>query len=178
MLPPNSSVNGSLNALSAVIAYDYLTNWMPRMSDKALLNFSKGTTVLLGGIGYGFIYFADVDSAFKAKDACAGMKLDGRFIRVDFSLTHRPHAIQDNNDQFQKKQPREFSNENGHNDQNDQNDKNNDLHSQSNSISGNRSRSRNQSNNQRDNPTHNHSRHHARHHNPNTHSRSASRHSH
>ena len=34
-----------------------------------------------------FIYFSNVQEAGKAKKACAGIELDGRIIRVDYSLT-------------------------------------------------------------------------------------------
>ena len=42
--------------------------------------------------GYAFIYFENGNDAGNAKEACAGIELDGRPIRVDFSLTKRPHS--------------------------------------------------------------------------------------
>ena len=41
--------------------------------------------------GYAFIYFETVNEAAAAKRDCAGMELDGRLIRIDFSLTKKPH---------------------------------------------------------------------------------------
>jgi len=42
--------------------------------------------------GYGFIYFANIDDSTKAKEAMSGIDLDGRVIRVDYSLTKRAHS--------------------------------------------------------------------------------------
>ncbi|XP_050435232.1 transformer-2 protein homolog beta-like [Adelges cooleyi] len=42
--------------------------------------------------GFGFAYFKNYNEAKKAKDGCTGMEIDGREIRVDFSLTHRPRT--------------------------------------------------------------------------------------
>ena len=42
--------------------------------------------------GYAFTYFESYEGAEKAKEACTGIELDGRPIRVDFSLTKRPHS--------------------------------------------------------------------------------------
>ena len=39
--------------------------------------------------GFGFVYFTDFEGAKKAKAAMDGEELDGRPIRVDFSLTSR-----------------------------------------------------------------------------------------
>jgi len=41
--------------------------------------------------GFGFIYFESVEDATRAKKACNGMMVDGRKIRVDYSITKRPH---------------------------------------------------------------------------------------
>lgn len=42
--------------------------------------------------GYAFTYFERAEGAARAKEACTGIELDGRPIRVDFSLTQRPHS--------------------------------------------------------------------------------------
>ena len=34
----------------------------------------------------------NVKDASAAKDECSGMEIDGRRIRVDFSITERPHT--------------------------------------------------------------------------------------
>lgn len=41
--------------------------------------------------GFGFVYFKDIDSSSRAREAMNGMEVDGRVIRVDFSTTKRPH---------------------------------------------------------------------------------------
>jgi len=41
--------------------------------------------------GFGFVYYTDVESATKAKNACNGMTIDGRKIRTDYSITLKPH---------------------------------------------------------------------------------------
>eukprot|EP01097_Dermamoeba_algensis_P007749 TRINITY_DN494_c0_g1_i1.p1 TRINITY_DN494_c0_g1~~TRINITY_DN494_c0_g1_i1.p1 ORF type:complete len:268 (-),score=20.92 TRINITY_DN494_c0_g1_i1:245-1006(-) len=41
---------------------------------------------------YGFVYFAELDDAIRAKQACNGMKLHDRVIRTDFSVTKKAHA--------------------------------------------------------------------------------------
>ncbi|XP_030388516.1 transformer-2 sex-determining protein isoform X3 [Scaptodrosophila lebanonensis] len=42
--------------------------------------------------GFCFIYFLNLSDARAAKDACSGMDVDDRRIRVDYSITHRPHT--------------------------------------------------------------------------------------
>jgi len=42
--------------------------------------------------GFGFINFSSVEDAKQALEATNGMTLDGRTIRVDYSLTKGPHA--------------------------------------------------------------------------------------
>jgi len=42
--------------------------------------------------GFAFIYFADLDTAVYAKESCAGMAIEGRTIRTEFSITKRPHS--------------------------------------------------------------------------------------
>ncbi|XP_030243920.1 transformer-2 sex-determining protein isoform X1 [Drosophila navojoa] len=42
--------------------------------------------------GFCFIYFENLGDARVAKDACTGMDVDGRRIRVDYSITQRPHT--------------------------------------------------------------------------------------
>jgi len=41
--------------------------------------------------GFGFIYYESIEDAQKALERTNGMRLDGRYIRVDFSLTKKPH---------------------------------------------------------------------------------------
>ncbi|RKO91586.1 hypothetical protein BDK51DRAFT_13193, partial [Blyttiomyces helicus] len=41
--------------------------------------------------GFGFITFADQDNAAAAKKALDGLVLNDRQMRVDYSLTHKPH---------------------------------------------------------------------------------------
>ncbi|RCH93992.1 transformer 2 beta [Rhizopus azygosporus] len=42
--------------------------------------------------GFGFVYFQDQEDATRARDAMNGKDIDGRKIRVDYSVTHRPHT--------------------------------------------------------------------------------------
>ncbi|CAG0889847.1 unnamed protein product [Cyprideis torosa] len=42
--------------------------------------------------GFAFVYFENVDDATAAKDATSGMEIDGRKIRVDYSITTRAHT--------------------------------------------------------------------------------------
>ena len=42
--------------------------------------------------GFGFVYFANSDDAAVAKDETNGLEIDGKKIRVDFSVTKRPHT--------------------------------------------------------------------------------------
>ncbi|KAM6934331.1 transformer-2 protein homolog beta [Xenentodon cancila] len=42
--------------------------------------------------GFAFVYFENTDDAKEAKERANGMELDGRRIRVDFSITKRPHT--------------------------------------------------------------------------------------
>ncbi|XP_064105140.1 transformer-2 protein homolog alpha-like isoform X3 [Macrobrachium nipponense] len=42
--------------------------------------------------GFAFVYFESLKDASEAKDECSGMEIDGRRIRVDFSITKRPHT--------------------------------------------------------------------------------------
>nr|CBJ17284.1 transformer-2 [Anastrepha aff. fraterculus 4 LS-2007]CBJ17290.1 transformer-2 [Anastrepha amita] len=42
--------------------------------------------------GFCFIYYQDIADAKAAKDACSGMEIDDRRIRVDYSTTQRPHT--------------------------------------------------------------------------------------
>jgi len=42
--------------------------------------------------GFGFVYFDNKDDAEEAKERANGMELDGRRIRVDYSITKRPHT--------------------------------------------------------------------------------------
>ncbi|CAK1551324.1 unnamed protein product [Leptosia nina] len=42
--------------------------------------------------GFCFVYFESQDDAKVAKNECTGMEIDGRRIRVDFSITQRAHT--------------------------------------------------------------------------------------
>lgn len=42
--------------------------------------------------GYGFIYYENSEQAKLAKESCSGMDIDGKKIRVDYSITQRPHT--------------------------------------------------------------------------------------
>ncbi|KAI9283345.1 hypothetical protein BY458DRAFT_543617 [Sporodiniella umbellata] len=42
--------------------------------------------------GFGFVYFKDQTEASRAREALNGMDIDERKIRVDYSMTHRPHT--------------------------------------------------------------------------------------
>jgi len=42
--------------------------------------------------GFAFIYFETIDDASEAREALNGIELDGRKIRVDFSITKRAHT--------------------------------------------------------------------------------------
>ncbi|XP_068207894.1 transformer-2 protein homolog alpha-like isoform X5 [Palaemon carinicauda] len=42
--------------------------------------------------GFAFIYFEHMEDATEAKEQCTGMEIDGRRIRVDYSITERAHT--------------------------------------------------------------------------------------
>ncbi|KAI0985919.1 hypothetical protein GJ496_009247 [Pomphorhynchus laevis] len=42
--------------------------------------------------GFSFIYFENIEDAIAAKDALSGKEIDGHKIRIDFSITKRPHT--------------------------------------------------------------------------------------
>lgn len=42
--------------------------------------------------GFSFVYFETAEDAKVAKEQCTGMEIDGRRIRVDFSITQRAHT--------------------------------------------------------------------------------------
>lgn len=42
--------------------------------------------------GFGFIYYAQIDQASLARSNCNGMTLEGKIIRVDYSITKRAHT--------------------------------------------------------------------------------------
>lgn len=42
--------------------------------------------------GFAFVYFRATHDAMEAKDRCNGIEVDGRRIRVDYSITERAHT--------------------------------------------------------------------------------------
>lgn len=42
--------------------------------------------------GFAFVYFESLEDAKVAKEQCTGLEIDGRRIRVDYSITQRPHT--------------------------------------------------------------------------------------
>ncbi|XP_071442980.1 transformer-2 protein homolog alpha-like isoform X1 [Hetaerina americana] len=42
--------------------------------------------------GFSFVYFESTEDAKAAKEQCTGMEIDGRRIRVDYSITQRAHT--------------------------------------------------------------------------------------
>ncbi|KAG0178805.1 transformer 2 beta [Apophysomyces sp. BC1034] len=42
--------------------------------------------------GFGFVYFENQEDATRARDATNGLMVDNRKIRVDYSMTHKPHT--------------------------------------------------------------------------------------
>uniref|UniRef100_A0AAU6S4X7 Transformer-2b n=1 Tax=Riptortus pedestris TaxID=329032 RepID=A0AAU6S4X7_RIPPE len=42
--------------------------------------------------GFCFVYFENYEDARVAKEQCTGMEINGRKIRVDYSITHRAHT--------------------------------------------------------------------------------------
>lgn len=42
--------------------------------------------------GFCFVYFESYEDAKVAKEQCTGMEIDGRRIRVDYSITQRAHT--------------------------------------------------------------------------------------
>nr|QKK82831.1 transformer-2 beta [Sinohyriopsis schlegelii] len=42
--------------------------------------------------GFAFVYFKNIDDSIEAKDRCNGLEIDGRRIRVDYSITNRAHT--------------------------------------------------------------------------------------
>jgi len=42
--------------------------------------------------GFGFVYFECLEDAISAKEGATGGEIDGQRIRIDFSITKRPHT--------------------------------------------------------------------------------------
>lgn len=42
--------------------------------------------------GFSFVYYENIDDAIEAKEQCNGIEVDGRKIRVDYSITKRAHT--------------------------------------------------------------------------------------
>jgi len=42
--------------------------------------------------GFGFVYFERLEDAIQAKEGATGGEIDGQRIRIDFSITKRPHT--------------------------------------------------------------------------------------
>ena len=42
--------------------------------------------------GYGFVYYKSIEAAKTAKEAMCNQKFKGRCVRIDFSITKKPHA--------------------------------------------------------------------------------------
>ncbi|XP_060606076.1 transformer-2 protein homolog beta-like isoform X3 [Ruditapes philippinarum] len=42
--------------------------------------------------GFAFVYYRNIDDSIEAKDRCSGLEIDGRRIRVDYSITRRAHT--------------------------------------------------------------------------------------
>lgn len=42
--------------------------------------------------GFCFVYFERLEDAVLAKESCSGLEIDYRRIRVDYSITERPHT--------------------------------------------------------------------------------------
>lgn len=42
--------------------------------------------------GFAFVYFENVEDSKMAKERCNGQEIDGRKIRVDYSITQRAHT--------------------------------------------------------------------------------------
>lgn len=42
--------------------------------------------------GFGFVYFKKIEDAIEAKERVAGTEIDGHKIRIDYSITKRPHT--------------------------------------------------------------------------------------
>ncbi|VDN37418.1 unnamed protein product [Gongylonema pulchrum] len=42
--------------------------------------------------GFGFVYYKKVEDAVEAKDRLTGTEIDGHKIRIDYSITKRPHT--------------------------------------------------------------------------------------
>ncbi|CAG9536485.1 unnamed protein product [Cercopithifilaria johnstoni] len=42
--------------------------------------------------GFGFVYFKKIEDAMEAKERLAGTEIDGHKIRIDYSITKRPHT--------------------------------------------------------------------------------------
>lgn len=59
--------------------------------DIFILNFFEINLQTGKSRGYAFIYYKHLKSAIDAKESCSGMEIDGRRIRVDYSITSRPH---------------------------------------------------------------------------------------
>ena len=88
--PPSSRVLGCFG-LSQRTGEKNLLNVFERYGpvEKVMLIIDRKTQI---SKGYAFIYFENPMDAQNAKEACTGIELDGRPIRVDFSLTKRPHS--------------------------------------------------------------------------------------
>lgn len=63
--------------------------------------------------GFGFVYFKDQGEATRARDALNGIDIDDRKIRVDYSVTHRPHTPTPGEYMGERKLPRFDRNDRG-----------------------------------------------------------------
>jgi RNA recognition motif-containing protein len=57
------------------------------LNDNPIIFFQTGRSR-----GFAFVYYEHTEDAKAAKDAMNDQEIDGRRIRVDFSITKRPHT--------------------------------------------------------------------------------------
>ena len=60
---------------------------MISISNRSVLLFQTGRSR-----GFAFVYYEHSEDAKEAKDVMNDQEIDGRRIRVDFSITKRPHT--------------------------------------------------------------------------------------
>nr|XP_029725015.1 transformer-2 protein homolog alpha-like [Aedes albopictus] len=88
--PPKSTCLGVFGLSSYTTEANLMDVFSPYGTiDKAMIVYDAKTKA---SRGFGFVYFQEQSSATEAKLQCNGMELHERTIRVDYSVTERPHT--------------------------------------------------------------------------------------
>ncbi|KAJ9575753.1 hypothetical protein L9F63_007399 [Diploptera punctata] len=75
------------------VVIDAKVRWNFKLNLNFYFNLIFNFTLITGrSRGFSFVYFESAEDAKVAKEQCTGMEIDGRRIRVDFSITQRAHT--------------------------------------------------------------------------------------